>query len=653
MTTRPFDTLLVANRGEIAVRIMRTAKAMGLRTVAVHSDADAGAMHVRAADQTVRIGPAPAAESYLDIDAILAAAMKTGAGAVHPGYGFLSENAAFARAVAEAGLVWIGPPAEAIEAMGDKARAKQKMIDAGVPTVPGWQGEDQSADKLADEAGKIGFPLLIKAAAGGGGRGMRTVRNRDEFADALEAAKREAKSAFGDDAVLLEKLVERGRHVEIQVFADGHGNAIHLGERDCSAQRRRQKVIEEAPSPAVDAALRAKMGADAVAAAKAVGYVGAGTVEFLLDEDGAYYFLEMNTRLQVEHPVTEMVTGLDLVALQLRVAAGEPLPLAQDDVALCGHAIEARLYAEDPLAGFSPQSGPVLYFDPSNDTDGVRIDAGVASGDAITPHYDPMVAKIIAGGTTRDEAIARLISALEAHPLLGVTTNRAFLIDLLDGEAFRSGAVTTADLDRWAEDRSGPFAAEPAGFEPFALGALILAAPGCGALRSGSVTRFDLPLEVDGEAKTLRIEQTGAGAVTVVEAETSSAVRLIGRDGARVRYEIDGAARTAFVAETPDGLHVAFGRRAHQVREPSPWGPDALADPSKIAAPVAGSVVKLDAEVGRAVKAGAVLAVIEAMKMEMRLAAEADGVIAAVHVAKGAQVASGSVLIELELAEQD
>lgn len=651
--TRPITTLMIANRGEIAVRVMRTARAMGLTTVAVYSDADETALHVRTADRAVRIGPAPASESYLKIEAIIEAAKASGADAVHPGYGFLSENADFARAVEEAGLIFVGPPASAIEAMGDKARAKAKMIEAGVPVVPGWQGEDQSPGNLKAEAEKIGYPLLIKASAGGGGRGMRTVHASKDFEAELEAAKREAKSAFGDDTVLLEKLIERGRHVEIQVFADAAGNTVHLGERDCSVQRRRQKVIEEAPSPAVGETLRVKMGADAVAAAKAVGYRGAGTVEFLLDADGSYFFLEMNTRLQVEHPVTEHVTGTDLVEWQLRVASGEDLPLTQEQIALCGHAIEVRLYAEDPMAGFAPQSGPVLHFDARPHAAGLRIDSGIETGDTVTPFYDPMVAKLIGYGATRDEAIAKLVRGLEDHPLLGPTTNRTFLIDLLSSEAFRAGDIATADLDAWMEAGAGPFEEKALPDAPFALGALLLAASGKDALRSGSVDRFDLPLEVDGETRTLRVTQAGPDRLELSGDELRADAALIARDGAQVRYALNGTLGNAVAARVAGGLHLAIGARTFLVREPSPWGPDAEADPSKITAPVSGAVVKVSAEPGQSVKTGDVLAVMEAMKMEMRLTAQADGVVAAVNTREGSQATSGSVLIELDLQSQD
>ena len=444
-----FSKVLVANRGEIAWRVMRTAKAMGYRTVAVYSDADRDAPHVAFADEAVRIGPPPVGESYLNIDRILEAAHTSGADAVHPGYGFLSENEVFAAACEKAGLVFIGPPPAAIAAMGNKAAAKRRMIDAGVPCVPGYQGDDQSDANLEKEARKIGLPVMVKAAAGGGGRGMRLVTDGAELLDAIRTARTEAQSAFGSGELILEKAVVDARHVEIQVFADNHGNVIHLGERDCSVQRRHQKVIEEAPSPAVNADLRARMGAAAVAAARAIDYRGAGTVEFLLGGDRAFYFLEMNTRLQVEHPVTEAITGLDLVDWQLRVARGEALPLAQDQVQLKGHAIEVRLYAEDAYAGFLPQTGRIDVWRPATGP-GVRTDHGMKDGLAISPFYDPMIAKVIAHGATRDEARRRLVKALRDTVVLGPTTNRHFLIRLLEHPEFAAGKATTAFLSKHA-----------------------------------------------------------------------------------------------------------------------------------------------------------------------------------------------------------
>ncbi|MDP6342768.1 MAG: acetyl-CoA carboxylase biotin carboxylase subunit, partial [Alphaproteobacteria bacterium] len=440
---RTFNSILIANRGEIAVRVIRTAQALGYRAIAVYSEADARAPHVRMADDAVLIGPAPVADSYLDMDRILQAARETGAEAIHPGYGFLAENAQFARACAEAGLVFIGPGAEAIDLMGNKAEAKRRMIEADVPCVPGYQGEDQSDAAMAKAAEGIGYPLMVKAAAGGGGRGMRLVASADGLADALATARSEALNAFGSDELILEKAISRPRHVELQVFADGHGTVIHLGERDCSVQRRHQKVVEEAPCPVMSEDLRARMGAAAVEAARSIDYRGAGTVEFLLDGDGEFYFLEMNTRLQVEHPVTEMITGLDLVALQIRVAEGRPLDLSQEDVRLNGHAIEVRLYAEDPAQDFLPVTGGIDLWRPAGG-DGVRIDAGIDTGLEISPFYDPMVAKVIAWGESRETARHRLINALKETAFFGSTSNQSFLIDVLRRDTFARGEATTA-----------------------------------------------------------------------------------------------------------------------------------------------------------------------------------------------------------------
>ncbi len=655
LKARPFRSVLVANRGEIAVRVLNEAQMTDLKAIAVYSEADAGAMHVRAADEAICIGPAAAADSYLNAEAILNAAQQTGAEAIHPGYGFLSENAAFARAVIDAGLVWIGPPPEAIEAMGDKARAKALMIEAGVPTLPGWQGEDQSDANLMAEAEAIGFPLLIKAVAGGGGRGMRVVREVGEFEDALTSARREAKSAFGDDAVLLERFIERGRHVEIQVFADSHGNVIHLGERDCSAQRRRQKVIEEAPSPAVDDDLRQRMGADAVAAARAVDYVGAGTVEFLLDDDGNYFFLEMNTRLQVEHTVTEAVTMYDLVQWQFDVAAGHPLPVTEDQTEdnFVGHAIEVRLYAEDPLNGFAPQSGLIAHYNPDGRTPGVRTDIGYETGDRIGTDYDPMIAKLISRGETRDAAIDYLIDHLKEAPLLGVMTNRDFLIRLLDSEAFRAGEVRTHDLDTWAEAGEGPFAPIRLPFEAMAIAAANAAATEASVLRSGSVTAFDLDLDVGGEFTGVRVEQTPSGGVIVTKDDHRAEVEILERWQEVLKVRLNGVVRLVPAATCDDGaLYTALPERLARIIEASPWSDDAGSDPSRIIAPVSGAVVAVNVKPGDAVKAGDVVAVMEAMKMEMRLTADADGVVAAVNAAAGSQASGGALLIELDLDEQ-
>src|SRR4051812_49841964 len=447
-----FSKILIANRGEIACRVIRTARLLGIRTVAVYSDADARALHVEMADEAVNIGPAPARESYLRAEAILDAAKRTGAEAIHPGYGFLSENAAFAEACAAAGVVFIGPPASSIRAMGGKSEAKALMEKAGVPLVPGYHGEDQSPELLLSQAKRIGFPVLIKASAGGGGKGMRVVSSAAEFDDQLNGAKREAINAFGDDRVLIERYVTRPRHVEIQVFADTQGNCVYLFERDCSIQRRHQKVVEEAPAPNLDPHTRHRMGEAAVAAAKAIGYVGAGTVEFLLDEDGSFFFMEMNTRLQVEHPVTEYITCQDLVEWQLRVASGEPLPLGQDQLSIHGHAIEVRLYAEDPQKGFLPQTGKLDHLVFPRETFHVRIDTGVRSGDAISIHYDPMIAKLIVWANDRPSAVRRLRTALESTQVVGLGANTEFLLAIASHPAFLAADLDTRFIERHQAD---------------------------------------------------------------------------------------------------------------------------------------------------------------------------------------------------------
>ena len=645
MTT--IRSLLIANRGEIACRIIRTAKRMGIATIAVYSDADADAPHVRLADRAVRIGGALPAESYLNASAVIEAARLAGAGAVHPGYGFLSENAAFAEACAAARLIFIGPPPAAIHAMGDKARAKRQMAEAGVPVVPGYEGEDQSPQTLAREAERIGFPVLIKAAAGGGGRGMRRVDRAGDFAAALESAQREAENAFSDPSVLIEKLVTEARHIEIQVFADRHGNAIHLGERDCSAQRRHQKIVEEAPSPFVTPALRLAMGADAVRAAKAVGYEGAGTVEFIVAQDGTYHFLEMNTRLQVEHPVTEMVTGFDLVEWQLRVAAGEALPATQDEVSLRGHAIEARLYAEDPYDGFRPQSGRILRWRPA---EGVRVDSGVAEGGVVTPFYDPMIAKVIAHGPDRAQAIDRLVAALRGSALLGTATNRRFLIELLSSEAFRQGEITTGLIDRWIGEGAAILdAPQPAALD-FAVAAVALAMRdggswfrstgaancpitlSCGAERREAEVRFDrgrlVGVTAGGEAVAIEAAGLGDGEISFTADGVLQRVGLL-FDGRDVHLDRDG---TVFVFHEPDPL----------VRPPAPK------DPRRIVAPVSGVVRAVGVVAGQALAAGDMVAMVEAMKMENALTAAIDGVVTAIHVAEGAQVAAGQLIAEIE-----
>ena len=635
-----FRKILIANRGEIACRIMRTARTLGYRTVAVYSDVDADAPHLRMADEAVRIGPAPAAESYRNIAALLAAAKLSGAQAVHPGYGFLSENAAFARACTDAGLVFIGPPADAIAAMGDKAGAKRRMIAAGVPTAPAYLGEDQSDEGLTTEALALGFPLLVKAVAGGGGRGMRLAQSAADLPEALAGARREARAAFGDATLMLERLIPQGRHIEIQIFADAHGNAVHMGERDCTTQRRRQKVIEETPSPVVTPDMRESMGRDAVAAALAVGYRGAGTVEFIVDQDLKHYFLEMNTRLQVEHTVTEMVTGLDLVEWQLRIAAGEPLPLRQEEIRFEGHAIEARLYAEDPYAGFAPQAGPVLHFRPEAAArQGIRIDAGIAEGGLVTPFYDPMVAKVIAHGHDRPDAIRRLGAALEDAPLLGPATNGRFLRDLLDHESFRSATMHTTLVDEWLESGEAILQRPRPEESDWQFAAAVFA--GTPGWRPASVAGFNLTLTCGAETR-----RVGTG-------DARADLDLQPIEHGCLRYTQDGLTRQAIVHHDGDTLRVARDAAVFTFREASPFPviPSAH-DPRTARATVAGTVARIEVATGDVVTAGQTLAVIEAMKMEMRVTANAAGTVAAIRKMPGQQVAAGAVLVELSIEEK-
>ena len=661
-----FSKILIANRGEIACRIIRTARTLGYRTVAVYSDADARAPHVALADESVCIGPAPAAESYLSIKALLQAARLTGADAVHPGYGFLSERADFAEACTDAGLVFIGPPASAITAMGDKAIAKRRMVEAGVPCAPGYLGEDQSDECLLREATRLQAPLLVKAVNGGGGRGMRLVRDLAEVPEALAGARREATSAFGDGTLMLERLIEGGRHIEIQVFADAHGNAVHLGERDCTAQRRRQKVIEEAPSPIVSPQMRAQMGADAVTAALAVGYRGAGTVEFIVDSENRHYFLEMNTRLQVEHPVTECITGLDLVEWQLRVAAGDPLPLQQQEIRLDGHAIEVRLYAEDPYNGFAPQTGPVQLWRPELALAGrargqcaygeVRIDAGIQEGSEISPWYDPMVAKLIAHGRDRNDAIRRLMAALEDSPLLGVRNNARFLRDLLDHPDFRTARMHTATIDQWMQEGVALLQAPQADANTWALAAAALVAKTSDAFRPDSVAAWSTTLTLQGTTDSQAVRIRPHGAQVTVELANGEAFDFehIALHNHRLHYRQGGVERQALCVLQGGGVTLSLGAAVFVFEEKSPFPQtDQALDPRKLRSPVAGTVCAISVAVGDQVKAGQPLLCVEAMKMEMWLSARADGTVTALHAALKGSVAAGSVLAELELATEE
>ncbi|MFN4311724.1 MAG: acetyl/propionyl/methylcrotonyl-CoA carboxylase subunit alpha [Ferrovibrio sp.] len=653
--TRPFDTILIANRGEIACRVIRSARALGFSTVAVYSEADAGAPHTLLADRAICIGPAEAKQSYLSIAAIIDAARRMGAQAVHPGYGFLSENEAFAQACADAGLVFIGPPASAIAAMGNKAAAKRRMIEAKVPCVPGYQGSDQSDSVLLHEAEKIGLPVMVKAAAGGGGRGMRLVRQHAELLPAIQSARSEAENAFGSPELILEKAVVDGRHVEIQVFADGHGNVIHLSERDCSVQRRHQKVIEEAPSPAVNAELRAKMGAAAVAAARAIGYVGAGTVEFLLDGNGRdFYFLEMNTRLQVEHPVTEMITGLDLVALQIRVAAGDRLPLTQEDVQLHGHAIEVRLYAEAPHNGFLPQSGELVLWRPPVG-EGIRVDHGLhESGQMISPFYDPMIAKVIAHGATREEARHRLIVALERCVALGIETNRGFLVDLLRHEEFAAGRATTRFIPQYFEAPAAPMADDTL----LNIAALLWferAAAACGhdpACAWSSTGRLASPVLLQyGEAKTKRVVAPLGRDRYRIDGQEIAVLR---RDGCRLRLQVGGQECDAAFAFAGDTLNLALGVQDFACRDIT-YQPPAEAEGAaerELRAPMNGKIVAVLAAEGEAVKKGQRLVIMEAMKMQHEMVARVDAVVEKLPVKVGDQVSTRQLLAALNPAAE-
>jgi geranyl-CoA carboxylase alpha subunit len=658
-----FDTLLIANRGEIAARVVRTARSLGLRTVAVFSEADADGLAVALADEAVCIGPPAASASYLNVEAILAAARRTGAQAIHPGYGFLSENAGFARAVVEAGLVWVGPPPHAIEIMGDKARAKARAIEAGVPTVPGFQGS-QDPDRLAAEAERIGYPVLLKAVAGGGGRGMRRVDRPEDLADAIAGATAEARNAFANGELMLEKLVEHGRHVEIQVFGDQHGNVIHLGERDCSAQRRHQKIIEEAPSPAVDPEVRARMGKAAVAAAAAIGYVGAGTVEFLLASDRqTFYFLEMNTRLQVEHPVTEAITGFDLVEWQLEVAAGGKLPVEQDQVVLDGHAIEVRFYAEDPAAGFLPQTGEILAWQP-DEREGLRVDhglrVGVGEGQRIGADYDPMVAKVIAHGATREQARRRLIAGLRDTVLLGPTTNKKFLLDLLRLPAFIEGEVTTDFVEHDPRARDLGRMTESPDAETIALAGLVWleanrdprhVRPGAAATWTnahGRLASFDLRCGT--RNWNVRAEQRGAS-WQISTAEGPRLMRVLGHDGVNLRFECDARQRTAYFAWTDAGeLQLELDAQTWTFAEHRPHEVAAASEGSDgtVRAPTMGRVLKVAVALGEVVEAGARLLTLEAMKIESIVLAPIAGTITELRIAVGDQVDKRQVLVKIE-----
>ncbi|GGC25794.1 3-methylcrotonyl-CoA carboxylase subunit alpha [Novosphingobium marinum] len=613
------QSLLIANRGEIACRIIRTARRMGIRTVAVHSDADADALHVRMADEAVHVGPSPSAESYLVGERIIAAAVQTGAEAIHPGYGFLSENAGFARAVLDAGLVWVGPNPESIDAMGLKDAAKKLMADAGVPVTPGYMGENQDPAFLADEAAEIGYPVLIKAVAGGGGKGMRLVERAGDFADALASCRREAAASFGNDHVLIEKFIERPRHIEVQVFGDTHGSVVHLFERDCSLQRRHQKVIEEAPAPGMDEATRADLCASAVRAARAVDYVGAGTIEFIADaSDGLradrIWFMEMNTRLQVEHPVTEEITGVDLVEWQLRVASGEPLPLAQDRLAINGWAMEARLYAEDPESGFLPSTGPLELLE-FGDAPGGRIETGVEQGGQVSPFYDPMIAKVVARGDTRDEAREALHEMLCETAVWPVKSNASFLVNALEHPDFVAGDVDTGLIGRDGEDMAKPPVPSMEVLE--AAAAALVPASDLGGFRLNAAHRRAAWFLLDGE--TVVIEPAEADPDD--DGEPVESVMIMERGRARL---------------------------LEPWRKNSAGG--AAAGSGAILAPMPGKVIAVSVAEGDTVSEGQKLLTLEAMKMEHTLTAPFDGVVAELSASEGAQVQVEALLARIEAA---
>jgi 3-methylcrotonyl-CoA carboxylase alpha subunit len=666
-----FDKILIANRGEIACRVARSARRMGIRTVAVYSDADAAALHVAACDEAYRLGPAPARTSYLDAPKIVAIATAAGAQAIHPGYGFLSENESFAAAVAAAGFVFVGPPPAAIRAMGSKAEAKAIMGRAGVPVVPGYHGAAQDDAVLQAQADAIGYPVLIKASAGGGGKGMRVVLQRDEFAAALASARREAQAAFGDERMLLERYLPQARHIEIQVFADAHGQCVHLLERDCSVQRRHQKVLEEAPAPGMTLPRRERMGAAAVAAAKAIGYTGAGTVEFIVAEppgtDAPFYFMEMNTRLQVEHPVTEMVTGVDLVEWQLRVAAGERLPLTQEQIALHGHAIEARIYAEDPDRDFLPSIGRIVYLRPPETSAQVRIDTGVREGDTISRYYDPMIAKLITWGEDRSAALRRLKAALAAYRVAGVTTNVAFLQRLLTHDAFASGRVDTGLIARHHAALFPP---------PTPPSERVLAVAALGELarlRRAALARANASGDPgspwheiatwwpnsDQNAIALNFEAAG-GAYPVRVRNDGDAVtlQLGGRDvaasvtseGCDLRVQFDGGEWPAAYVAQGEERYVFCGSEMHRLRCVDPLAHSAVeeAHAGRLTAPMSGTVVAVLVQAGEAVAKGAPLLILEAMKMEHTIKAPTSGKVSAVHYRQGEQVAEGAALIDLD-----
>ncbi len=649
-----FSKILIANRGEIACRVIRTAHDMGYETVAVYSEADKNAPHTKMATEAVAIGPAAVGESYLKIDAILEAASRTGADAIHPGYGFLSENADFAEACAKNGLTFIGPSPDAITLMGNKAEAKRRMIDAGVPCVPGYEGEDQSDSHFIKAAADIGFPVMVKATAGGGGRGMRLVKKAEKLEKALSAARSEAENAFGSGELILEKAVIEPRHIEIQVFADNHGTVVHLGERDCSIQRRHQKVIEEAPSPAVSEELRAEMGAAAVAAAKAIHYSGAGTVEFLLAQNGDFYFLEMNTRLQVEHPVTEYITGFDLVEWQLRVARDERLPATQDAISLRGHAMEARLYAEDPYKNFLPRVGKLLKWEAPAGADS-RTDHGLEDGFEVTPHYDAMIAKVITWGDTREDARQRMISALKNTVDLGLVTNRQFLIDCVAHKTFEDGGATTAFIDTHFPKAD---LVRPAPDAPARVLAAVLhftatqheEGKGTDGWDSSDVLTAPVTLSIGDDKNTFTVKQKTSDAFDIHFDDTSYELEIFTFEQSLISYAIKGHRQKARYVFNGGSLYLSVGAYQFESTEITlaPAGADASAGDGRILAPMNGRVINIMVELGAKVSRGQTVAILEAMKMEHEITAKIDGTVKQLGVKADDQVATRALLVEIE-----
>jgi 3-methylcrotonyl-CoA carboxylase alpha subunit len=664
-----FAKILIANRGEIACRVTRTARRMGIATVAVYSDADARSRHVALADEAFRIGPPEAKDSYLRGDRILEAAMSSGATAIHPGYGFLAENAEFAERCERAGITFVGPPAEAIRAMGDKSAAKTMMERAGVPLVPGYHGGNQAREFLLEEAGRIGFPVLIKAAAGGGGKGMRAVEHKAQFDAALAACRREALSAFGDERVLLEKYLDRPRHIEVQVFADRHGDCIHLFERDCSVQRRHQKVLEEAPAPGLTEDRRQEMGEAALLACRAVGYVGAGTVEFIVDRGGAFFFMEMNTRLQVEHAVTEMVTGLDLVEWQLRIAAGEKLPLAQEDLRLAGHAIEARVYAEDPRRDFLPASGRVVHLALPAESENVRVDTGVRSGDEITVHYDPMIAKLIVRDNDRRTALERMRKALGEFEVAGPATNLGFLWRLVQNRDFVRADFDTGLIERNRSELLAP----PAAADEDALTLAVLSQLDAGLLgearRPGD--RFSpwsladgwranqdgvrLFVFQEGEIRHAVTARRRGGGFELEFADKRRQVRSYRREGQRLTARLEDATVEGSVVRVGSRIEVFLPGEHHVLEMHDPLRQE-LAVESRagdLQAPMPGKIIAIFVAAGDAVEKDSPLLILEAMKMEHTIRAPARGRIARIHCRVGEQVGEGAELIEFEVSGKE